>query len=608
MADVRFVDAGRHLHLDTDNTAVGALHDEVHLVVTIAGSKVSNPRFGSLRCDPHGQRDERLEEPPRHVCAPSRCECRGRQVEQPGRERRIGELMLGRLLEARQRATARAPSRNRIEQPELCEMIAVRHRRGLRRLVSAATGRRFCQSSERRGCRRRRGVGREPSAKRLGSPDSNTVVRELPIDDAVDVGVEEPAPQALGPAGDPGETARFDGLEVVDDGEVGRPVETIGGAAEYGTQAHRVRNRSALVERHRSHAHRQDASGTAVRVDSSLRSGASGEDETTGRRTAVDSATDRVPHFREPLPLVDQLPEFEGAGDRSVDIRQLGTGDVLWRRGGEIRHVTVVGESIDLLDAVDTALTIDDLQTILVPAGYTDLSEARYPTWQFGDWSVGTTAALGDDTELYISTWQLDRETRAIDQGLVVSSELADGTPLSVVRAGNRVATVFPPEEATDDELEQAVASIELVPAADLSTTPLFTLGGTQPIERSEPVAGGEITDGRWLAVDATRPSEAADGRHCLYFLGVVEGFRGCTEPGAVDLTICRHIGDTEGKRLVLITTAALDTSSVSVTANGEPLTATVEASGGLTFVTTTVEAIGYELRFASNGRELCTT
>lgn len=329
--------------------------------------------------------------------------------------------------------------------------------------------------------------------------------------------------------------------------------------------------------------------------------------------TEGDRAVGYVAYVDEPLsywPNLDQLPDFDSGGSTSVDIRQVGDGQAIWRYGVGVRHVTVVGEAIGLNEAIEIALATDDLTTLAVPAGYTDLSGAGFTTWQYADWSAGTFVAVDEhEAVLYLSTYELDRETRAIEGGLIEPAPEDGARSRAVIRVGNVVTVVSPPDGTTDEELEDAVSGLEIIPAAALPVIPLLALGSSlQPNESDEPVAGGEIDDGRWLALETTVPSEAADGLHCLYFLGVVEGFRGCTDPGTVDLTICRHIDGSDGKRLAMITTETLDPATVTVTANDEPLVANVEVSGGMTFVTTTVDAIGYELRFSSDGRELCTT
>ena len=58
-----------------------------------------------------------------------------RVVEQPRGQRRVSELMLGRHLETGELTALRQPGRDRVEDPDLGEQVAIGDRRGLGRLV-----------------------------------------------------------------------------------------------------------------------------------------------------------------------------------------------------------------------------------------------------------------------------------------------------------------------------------------------------------------------------------------------------------------------------------------------------------------------------------------
>ena len=74
------------------------------------------------------------------MCA-LRPEQRGRgDIEQPGGECRIGQLVFGRLLEPVDFVARRQPAGQRVEEPELAEVIAVGDGGGFGRLLSVAVG------------------------------------------------------------------------------------------------------------------------------------------------------------------------------------------------------------------------------------------------------------------------------------------------------------------------------------------------------------------------------------------------------------------------------------------------------------------------------------
>ena len=88
-------------------------------MVAVCRPEMTDPSFSGLSADTNGQRDKRLEQRPDHGRARRGEECAFGQVQEPGRERRVGQMMLRRLLEARQRTPTHAPTSNWIKQPKL---------------------------------------------------------------------------------------------------------------------------------------------------------------------------------------------------------------------------------------------------------------------------------------------------------------------------------------------------------------------------------------------------------------------------------------------------------------------------------------------------------
>ena len=94
------------LHLEGDDLVADALHDQVHLVAPVAIPEVVDPSLSPLRRDLDLERDQRLEERTEHRAMVDRDRAllarhqgTGIEVQQPGRERRVRELVLCGLTE-----------------------------------------------------------------------------------------------------------------------------------------------------------------------------------------------------------------------------------------------------------------------------------------------------------------------------------------------------------------------------------------------------------------------------------------------------------------------------------------------------------------------------
>jgi len=136
--DVRVADGGRELDLDAHDAAVDPLHQQVDLPRAGGGAQVVHRRLGGLGGDPHAERGQRLEQRPGEVGARRSQQRVSGDAEQARRERGVGELVLRRLLQAREGVARGEPAGHRVEQPQPGEVVAVGDRRGLRGLGAVA--------------------------------------------------------------------------------------------------------------------------------------------------------------------------------------------------------------------------------------------------------------------------------------------------------------------------------------------------------------------------------------------------------------------------------------------------------------------------------------
>ena len=138
MPHIGIGDRVRQLHLDAEHLPVRALDHQVDLVLPRVGPQVEHLGIACLRRHPDPQRDQGLKQRTDHVdTGVTQQRIRGER-EQAGRQRRVGELMLGRLLQAADLIAGQDPARHRVEKPQPREVIAVGDRGRLRRLASIA--------------------------------------------------------------------------------------------------------------------------------------------------------------------------------------------------------------------------------------------------------------------------------------------------------------------------------------------------------------------------------------------------------------------------------------------------------------------------------------
>jgi hypothetical protein len=288
------------------------------------------------------------------------------------------------------------------------------------------------------------------------------------------------------------------------------------------------------------------------------------------------------------------------------------TNTVAWRRGGAVRIAQAMGsESERLAELVADTEALDDLADLEVPAGFDELGYRPFTGWQSSasGWVIGVIEPASGQADLQLEAMSLEPDAEPIEDGWLRSEvdESGDRHRWSAwVQAGDLIVYVAAPGYVDDAVMREIAGLIEVVPAT-IPERPLEVWTPGAMIERESPVAGGELGWGRWLAVI---DSEAEEGRdvHCLAFTGVVD-FNGCSEPGSEDLTVCGP-SNTTPSRLVMVTTVALPPESLpaSVEVAGDVIDASVEQSGGLTFVTAETDGPRQPMRFLdATGVELCT-
>ena len=215
-------------------------------------------------------------------------------------------MVFGCLLKASDRIVGGNPARDRVEEPQSCEMVAVRDRGRLGRLATVAARGRVEDPGI--GCRGRgRGsVGGHPPAQRLGASDRQPLIREVAVNDPLQVGVQHGSLQPRCCAHDAGEAATHDLVRVVRQGEPRLPLHHRRIAGENLRQGDGRSLEGTLMQSHGTHAQGQDAPGAGMGSCGIDRSCRSRQQEATRWRSEVHLPSNRVPHQREPLPLVDQ--------------------------------------------------------------------------------------------------------------------------------------------------------------------------------------------------------------------------------------------------------------------------------------------------------------
>ncbi len=124
---VSVADVRGELNVECDDALIGPLHDQVHLVVAIAGSQMVNDGLGSLGVRAHAQGDERLEERaeqrPRSWHGRSvHCVLKQRwrvSAEESRGERGICEIVLGARGQPAEGVAGWKPSGHVVKQPQL---------------------------------------------------------------------------------------------------------------------------------------------------------------------------------------------------------------------------------------------------------------------------------------------------------------------------------------------------------------------------------------------------------------------------------------------------------------------------------------------------------
>jgi hypothetical protein len=283
---------------------------------------------------------------------------------------------------------------------------------------------------------------------------------------------------------------------------------------------------------------------------------------------------------------------------------------VAWLDGDVVRTAEAMGSASDeLADIVRDAAALDDLADFEVPAGFEEVNYRPFTGWQFSQsgWSIGVIQPVQGQADLHLAALVTQPDTEAIAAGWLLreDDELSDGQRWSAwVHHDDFIVWILAPGYVDDAVMREIASLIDVVPAT-IPERPLEVWTGVT-VETHHPVAGGELSWGRWLAViDA----DAEEGRdvHCLAFTGAVD-VRGCSEPGSVELSLCRRLISTPS-RAVMITTETLATESLPVSAEVgvEIVGASVEQSGGLTFAIADVEGTARPVRFVdANGTELC--
>jgi hypothetical protein len=306
------------------------------------------------------------------------------------------------------------------------------------------------------------------------------------------------------------------------------------------------------------------------------------------------------------------------AGERYTDVEGVdgrldpALNRVAWRHGDVVRSVQVMGSAGDrLAEIVAEAEALGDLADLASPAGFEEVGYRPFTGWQFNasGWEIGVIEPASGEADLQVAAMSPEPDAEPIEGGWLRSDVDEGGNRQrwsAWVRAGDFIVSVKAPGYVDDEVMRDIAGLIEVVPATNRER-PLEVWTPGAMVEGQNPVAGGELAWGRWLAVT---DAEAEEGRdvHCLAFTGVVE-FTGCTEPGSEDLTVCGP-SNTTPSRLVMVTTLAQAPESlpVSVEVAGDVLDASVERSGGLTFVTAETDGPRGPLRFVdAAGVELCT-
>ena len=164
---------------------------------------------------PYGEGGEGLEQGAGEVGMARGGHGGGGCAQQRGRQGGIGQLVFRRLLQSGEGVAAGAPTRNRVEQPELGEVITVGLGGVPGRLLTVAAGsgvKKLGVVGGGGGCG---GVCREPAAQRFGPAHAIAQIRQVTINHALDVGGELFGSQVRTKIHDAGKPACRDGVQIV---------------------------------------------------------------------------------------------------------------------------------------------------------------------------------------------------------------------------------------------------------------------------------------------------------------------------------------------------------------------------------------------------------
>lgn len=273
MTEVPIIDGRGQLDLECNNPAVRALEDEIDLVLATPCPQVPHLRLVDLRIGANRQCHERFKEGseqravPRYRGADFSPIEKGGSIdsEETSRQRRVGKLVDRSGCEAAKVIPTRRPRWHLLDHPELLQCGAIR-RSGRSRWLLVLTSRTGISN----GLKRRRGRGgcgvrNHPAPKGIGIPHTEASLREVMLDDSIDVAVEL-RPQTAALQRTKGrEAGRDDLLDVPGEIDWRRPFHWLPQAGQQIANTHRRLRHTSLSQRHRPHADGDDSSCARVR-------------------------------------------------------------------------------------------------------------------------------------------------------------------------------------------------------------------------------------------------------------------------------------------------------------------------------------------------------
>lgn len=327
-----------------------------------------------------------------------------------------------------------------------------------------------------------------------------------------------------------------------------------------------------------------------------------------GVATAMVAVSDGPARAWDERPTADEY-ELDG-----VEAQGGNGGNISWRTADGVRTVASVGLDDDFVhDFALAAVDVIDLDGLTIPDGFLEIEEFPLgPSQRGNSWSSRLLLIPRDERDLTLSALTLDDDSaRPIPGGWLSGG--SDGDSWSAVVAVDDLAVGIGASSSVDEATMRDIAElITIVPAADVSTEPPSALIDGQRWD-GEPLAGGELSWGRWIAIDGSSAA-TAPGQMCLGFIGLAERLSGCVDSAAGEFTNCaRIISDSvypadPGGRFALVTTEAIEPDlDLTVSVAGEVQHVSIEESGGLTFVLGTAEGAVSNISVTlPDGTELC--